>query len=119
MRLARRSGRRRRAAAVRISSGVVATRISLVLLVGDGWSGAEARASRRSGSPVDPRHRLTKGKGKRDKGEGKGKRAKGRKGERAHMSKVVLDRSETVRRIEQLGIVAVIRLRDPGKLRAV
>ena len=31
----------------------------------------------------------------------------------------MLDRSETVRRIEQLGVVAVIRLRDPGKLRAV
>ena len=35
------------------------------------------------------------------------------------MSKVMLDRRETVRRIEELGIVAVIRLRDPGKLRAV
>jgi 2-dehydro-3-deoxyphosphogluconate aldolase / (4S)-4-hydroxy-2-oxoglutarate aldolase len=35
------------------------------------------------------------------------------------MDKVMLDRTETVRRIEQLGIVAVIRLRDPGKLRAV
>src|SRR6188768_1616404 len=35
------------------------------------------------------------------------------------MSKVLQDRSETVKRIEQLGIVAVIRLRDPGKLRAV
>ena len=35
------------------------------------------------------------------------------------MSKVLLDRTETVRKIEQLGIVAVIRLRDPGKLRAV
>ena len=35
------------------------------------------------------------------------------------MSNVMLDRSETVRQIEQLGIVAVIRLRDPGKLRAV
>ena len=35
------------------------------------------------------------------------------------MSKVMLDRQETVRRIEELGIVAVIRLRDPGKLRAV
>ena len=31
----------------------------------------------------------------------------------------MLDRAETVRRIEQLGVVAVIRLRDPGKLRAV
>ena len=31
----------------------------------------------------------------------------------------MLDRSETVRRIEQLGVVAVIRLRDPAKLRAV
>ena len=31
----------------------------------------------------------------------------------------MLDRSETVRRIEQLGVVAVIRLRDPSKLRAV
>ena len=31
----------------------------------------------------------------------------------------MLDRGETVRRIEQLGVVAVIRLRDPGKLRAV
>lgn len=29
------------------------------------------------------------------------------------------DRAETVRQIEALGIVAVIRLRDPGKLRAV
>src|SRR6188768_267320 len=35
------------------------------------------------------------------------------------MSKVLQDRSETVRQIEQLGIVAVIPLRDPGKLRAV
>ena len=35
------------------------------------------------------------------------------------MNKVMLDRGETVRRIEQLGVVAVIRLRDPGKLRAV
>lgn len=35
------------------------------------------------------------------------------------MTKVMLDRQETVKRIEQLGIVAVIRLRDPGKLRAV
>ena len=35
------------------------------------------------------------------------------------MSRVILDRHETVRRIEQLGIVAVIRLRDPGKLRGV
>ena len=35
------------------------------------------------------------------------------------MSKVMLDRTATVRRIEELGIVAVIRLRDPGKLRAV
>jgi 2-dehydro-3-deoxyphosphogluconate aldolase/(4S)-4-hydroxy-2-oxoglutarate aldolase len=35
------------------------------------------------------------------------------------VSKVRLDRSETVRRIEELGVVAVIRLRDPGKLRAV
>lgn len=35
------------------------------------------------------------------------------------MSRALQDRSETVRQIEQLGIVAVIRLRDPGKLRAV
>jgi 2-dehydro-3-deoxyphosphogluconate aldolase/(4S)-4-hydroxy-2-oxoglutarate aldolase len=35
------------------------------------------------------------------------------------VSRVQVDRTETVRRIEQLGIVAVIRLRDPGKLRAV
>jgi 2-dehydro-3-deoxyphosphogluconate aldolase / (4S)-4-hydroxy-2-oxoglutarate aldolase len=35
------------------------------------------------------------------------------------VSKVLQERSETVRQIEQLGIVAVIRLRDPGKLRAV
>jgi 2-dehydro-3-deoxyphosphogluconate aldolase/(4S)-4-hydroxy-2-oxoglutarate aldolase len=35
------------------------------------------------------------------------------------VSNVILDRHETVRRIEQLGIIAVIRLRDPGKLRAV
>ena len=35
------------------------------------------------------------------------------------MSNVMLDRTETVRRIEQLGVVAVIRLRDPAKLRAV
>lgn len=35
------------------------------------------------------------------------------------MTKVLLDRQETVKRIEALGIVAVIRLRDPGKLRAV
>ena len=27
--------------------------------------------------------------------------------------------SETVRTIQELGVVAVIRLRDPGKLRAV
>jgi 2-dehydro-3-deoxyphosphogluconate aldolase / (4S)-4-hydroxy-2-oxoglutarate aldolase len=36
-----------------------------------------------------------------------------------NVSRVLQDRSETVRQIEQLGIVAVIRLRDPGKLRAV
>ena len=35
------------------------------------------------------------------------------------MSKALQDRTETVRQIEQLGVVAVIRLRDPGKLRAV
>lgn len=35
------------------------------------------------------------------------------------MTHVKLDRAEIVRRIEQLGVVAVIRLRDPGKLRAV
>jgi 2-dehydro-3-deoxyphosphogluconate aldolase / (4S)-4-hydroxy-2-oxoglutarate aldolase len=35
------------------------------------------------------------------------------------MTRVKLDRAETVRQIEQLGVVAVIRLRDPGKLRAV
>ena len=35
------------------------------------------------------------------------------------MSRAVQDRTETVRQIEQLGVVAVIRLRDPGKLRAV
>ena len=35
------------------------------------------------------------------------------------MTRVNLDRTEIVRRIEQLGVVAVIRLRDPGKLRAV
>jgi 2-dehydro-3-deoxyphosphogluconate aldolase / (4S)-4-hydroxy-2-oxoglutarate aldolase len=35
------------------------------------------------------------------------------------VSKLLQERSETVRQIEQLGIVAVIRLRDPGKLRAV
>lgn len=35
------------------------------------------------------------------------------------MTQVKLDRTEIVRRIEQLGVVAVIRLRDPGKLRAV
>ena len=36
------------------------------------------------------------------------------------VSKVMLDRQlQTVRRIEQLGVVAVIRLRDPAKLRAV
>ena len=35
------------------------------------------------------------------------------------MTRVKLDRAEIVRQIEQLGVVAVIRLRDPGKLRAV
>ncbi len=35
------------------------------------------------------------------------------------MSKALQDRTQTVRQIEQLGVVAVIRLRDPGKLRAV
>jgi 2-dehydro-3-deoxyphosphogluconate aldolase/(4S)-4-hydroxy-2-oxoglutarate aldolase len=35
------------------------------------------------------------------------------------MRQVKLDRTEIVRQIEQLGVVAVIRLRDPGKLRAV
>lgn len=35
------------------------------------------------------------------------------------MTKELLDRQATVKRIEQLGIVAVIRLRDPAKLRAV
>jgi 2-dehydro-3-deoxyphosphogluconate aldolase/(4S)-4-hydroxy-2-oxoglutarate aldolase len=35
------------------------------------------------------------------------------------VSKALQVRTETVRQIEQLGVVAVIRLRDPGKLRAV
>lgn len=35
------------------------------------------------------------------------------------MTHVKLDRAEIVRQIEQLGVVAVIRLRDPAKLRAV
>ncbi len=35
------------------------------------------------------------------------------------MTRPLQDRRETVRRIEELGVVAVIRLRDPGKLRAV
>ncbi len=35
------------------------------------------------------------------------------------MTQVKRDRAEIVRQIEQLGVVAVIRLRDPGKLRAV
>jgi 2-dehydro-3-deoxyphosphogluconate aldolase / (4S)-4-hydroxy-2-oxoglutarate aldolase len=35
------------------------------------------------------------------------------------VSKALQDRTQTVRQIEQLGVVAVIRLRDPGKLRAV
>jgi len=35
------------------------------------------------------------------------------------LTRVKLDRAETVRQIEQLGVVAVIRLRDPEKLRAV
>jgi len=35
------------------------------------------------------------------------------------VTKGLLDRQATVKRIEQLGIVAVIRLRDPAKLRAV
>lgn len=35
------------------------------------------------------------------------------------MTRPKLDRATTVRQIEQLGVVAVIRLRDPGKLRAV
>src|SRR6266542_6699185 len=35
------------------------------------------------------------------------------------MTRVKLDRAEIVRQIEQLGVVAVIRLRDPEKLRAV
>jgi 2-dehydro-3-deoxyphosphogluconate aldolase/(4S)-4-hydroxy-2-oxoglutarate aldolase len=35
------------------------------------------------------------------------------------MTRLKLDRTEIVRQIEQLGVVAVIRLRDPGKLRAV
>jgi 2-dehydro-3-deoxyphosphogluconate aldolase / (4S)-4-hydroxy-2-oxoglutarate aldolase len=35
------------------------------------------------------------------------------------VSKALQDRTETVRQIEQLGVVAVIRLRDPAKLRAV
>jgi 2-dehydro-3-deoxyphosphogluconate aldolase/(4S)-4-hydroxy-2-oxoglutarate aldolase len=35
------------------------------------------------------------------------------------VSKALQARTETVRQIEQLGVVAVIRLRDPGKLRAV
>jgi 2-dehydro-3-deoxyphosphogluconate aldolase / (4S)-4-hydroxy-2-oxoglutarate aldolase len=35
------------------------------------------------------------------------------------VSKALQDRTETVRQIEQLGVVAVIRLRDPEKLRAV
>jgi 2-dehydro-3-deoxyphosphogluconate aldolase/(4S)-4-hydroxy-2-oxoglutarate aldolase len=35
------------------------------------------------------------------------------------MTRLKLERTEIVRRIEQLGVVAVIRLRDPGQLRAV
>ncbi len=35
------------------------------------------------------------------------------------MTRVKLDRAAVVAQIEQLGVVAVIRLRDPGKLRAV
>jgi 2-keto-3-deoxy-6-phosphogluconate aldolase len=35
------------------------------------------------------------------------------------MTRVKLDRAAIVRQIEELGVVAVIRLRDPGKLRAV
>lgn len=35
------------------------------------------------------------------------------------MTHVKIDRAAIVRRIEELGVVAVIRLRDPGKLRAV
>ena len=35
------------------------------------------------------------------------------------MTRVKLDRAAIVGQIEQLGVVAVIRLRDPGKLRAV
>ena len=35
------------------------------------------------------------------------------------MTRVKLDRAGIVRQIEELGVVAVIRLRDPGKLRAV
>jgi 2-dehydro-3-deoxyphosphogluconate aldolase / (4S)-4-hydroxy-2-oxoglutarate aldolase len=35
------------------------------------------------------------------------------------VSKALQDRTQTVRQIEQLGVVVVIRLRDPGKLRAV
>src|SRR5687767_5949487 len=94
MRVTRRPRWRCRAAAVRISSGVVAAGIPAVLPVGDGGCRAAAGAARRSRSSLDSR-----------KGE--------------LVSKVMLDRSETVRRIEQLGVVAVIRLRDPAKLRAV
>ena len=35
------------------------------------------------------------------------------------MSRGLQDRTQTVRQIEQLGVVAVIRLRDPAKLRGV
>ena len=46
--IARRPGRRRGAAAVRLSSGVVAARLPAVLLVGDGRRRTKARAPRRS-----------------------------------------------------------------------
>src|SRR5262245_59280451 len=91
MRCARRPRRGHRAASVWLPSGGGRAGIPVVLPVGYGRAAAEACAARRSRTQVD-----------------------------SHvMTHVKLDRTEIVRQIEQLGVVAVIRLRDPGKLRAV
>src|SRR5262249_26824738 len=74
--------RRRRAAALRLSPGLVAARLHAVLPVGDGGRGTPARPARGSRAQVDSRHSV-------------------------------------VRAIEDLGVVAVIRMKDAAKLRAV
>src|SRR6266536_4679582 len=89
-----RPGRRCCAAPLRISSGVLAAGIPALLPLGDGGCRTAAGSVRGSRPSLDSRRSQL-------------------------VSRVMLDRHETVRRIEHFGVVAVIRLRDPGKLRAV